>query len=57
MKVWRYLDFKEFLKRKSHKVCDRYDFYDYKKEKLQIMNRGIFKLSWDSSVESQQNKH
>ena len=52
------LDFKGFLKRKSHNVCDRNnDFYDYKSEKLQIMNRGIFKPSWDLSGQSQQNKH
>ena len=48
---------KSFWKEKATKFVIEYDFYDYKKEKLQIMNRGIFKLSWDSSVESQQNKH
>ena len=32
--------------------------YEKKRERnLQIMNRGIFKLSWDLSVQSQQNKH
>ena len=46
------------MKRKIDNTCNRNNgFYDYKRQNLQIMNRGIFKANCDLSAQTRQNKH